>query len=66
MGKVLEKYVGKGDLIIDLAWNIDAGDILTWCHEHDVLYINTSVELWDPYAMGADATNVVICISCDV
>lgn len=54
MGKVLEKYVGKGDLIIDLAWNIDAGDILTWCHEHDVLYINTSIELWDPYAMGAD------------
>lgn len=54
MAKVLEKYVGKGDLIIDLAWNIDACDILTWCHEHDVLYVNTSVELWDPYSMGAN------------
>ena len=54
MNKILEKYVGAGDLIIDLAWNIDCADILIWCHEHDTLYINTSVELWDPYAMGAD------------
>ncbi len=23
-----------------------------WCHDHGVLYINTSVELWDPYAGG--------------
>jgi homospermidine synthase len=54
MEKVLEKYVGKGDFIIDLAWNIDTNDILQWCHDHDVLYINTSVELWDPYSMGAN------------
>lgn len=54
MEKVLEKYVGNGDLIIDLAWNIDACDILTWCHDHGVLYVNTSVELWDPYSMGAN------------
>jgi homospermidine synthase len=54
MEKTLEKYVGRGDLIIDLAWNIDCNDILQWCHDHDVMYVNTSVELWDPYAMGAD------------
>ncbi len=23
--------------------------LLNWCHDHDVLYINTSIELWDPY-----------------
>lgn len=45
----LGKYVGPGDLIIDLAWNIECADILRWCHRHQVLYINTSVELWDPY-----------------
>ncbi|MBI3336233.1 saccharopine dehydrogenase NADP-binding domain-containing protein [Candidatus Peregrinibacteria bacterium] len=45
----LAAYVGPGDMIIDLAWNIGCTDILAWCHEHDVLYINTSVELWDPY-----------------
>ncbi len=49
LGKILAKYVGSGDIIIDLAWNIDALEILTWCHEHGVRYINTSTELWDPY-----------------
>ena len=53
MGKQLGKYVWRGDMIIDLAWNIGCHDILQWCHDHDVLYVNTSVELWDPYE-GAD------------
>jgi homospermidine synthase len=50
MGALLGKYVGKGDIVIDLAWNIDACEILDWCHTHGVMYINTSTELWDPYA----------------
>lgn len=56
MAAVLSEYVGAGDLLIDLAWNIDCGDIVQWCHDHHVLYINTSVELWDPYA---DASQVM-------
>ncbi|MCK6474078.1 MAG: saccharopine dehydrogenase NADP-binding domain-containing protein [Planctomycetes bacterium] len=54
MGELLGQYVGKGDLIIDLAWNIGCNDIVQWCHDHGVLYINTSVELWDPYEGAAD------------
>ena len=46
----------RGDLLIDLAWNIDACEILQWCHDHGVLYINTSVEVWDPYAGGRSST----------
>jgi homospermidine synthase len=46
---VLKEYVGKGDLIIDLAWNIDCRAILQWCRDNEVLYTNTSVEEWDPY-----------------
>ena len=42
-------------LLIDLAWNIDACELLTWCREHGVRYINTSTELWDPYATGANS-----------
>jgi homospermidine synthase len=53
LGALLGRFVGAGDLLIDLAWNIDACEILQWCHERGVLYINTSVEVWDPYA-GAD------------
>jgi homospermidine synthase len=45
----LARYVAAGDVIIDLAWNIDCCEILDWCHERGVLYINTSVEVWDPY-----------------
>ena len=48
--RILSKYVSPGGLIIDLAWNIDCGDIMSWCHDNKVLYANTSVEEWDPYA----------------
>ncbi len=48
LDQVLSKYVDNGGLLIDLAWNIGANDILKWCHDHNVLYVNTSVELWDP------------------
>lgn len=45
----LAKYVGQGDMIIDLAWNIDCGELIEWCHNSGVLYANTSIEVWDPY-----------------
>lgn len=50
----LASYVGKGDMIIDLAWNIECTEILEWCHDRGVMYINTSVELWDPYEGAKD------------
>ena len=50
LAKELSKHVSSGGLVIDLAWNIGCLDILSWCHENKVLYINTSVEEWDPYA----------------
>jgi homospermidine synthase len=48
----LERLVGPGDMLIDLAWNIGAEDIIQWCHDHDVNYLNTSIELWDPYTQS--------------
>jgi homospermidine synthase len=48
--RLLGRYLSAGDLLIDLAWNIDACAILQWCHDRGVLYVNTSTELWDPYA----------------
>ncbi|KKP24398.1 MAG: Homospermidine synthase [candidate division TM6 bacterium GW2011_GWF2_28_16] len=47
--KTLAKYVGSDDMIIDLAWNIECWDILDWCRQNNVLYINTSIEEWEPY-----------------
>ena len=49
LGSALGQYVSAGDLLIDLAWNIDCCEILQWCHDRGVLYLNTSVEIWDPY-----------------
>ena len=45
----LTERVGSGDLLLDLAWNIDNPTILQWCRDHNVRYLNTSVEVWDPY-----------------
>src|ERR1700692_4506083 len=54
LAAILGKYLSAGDVLIDLAWNIDALVILQWCHDHGVLYINTSTEVWDPYAGAAN------------
>ena len=47
--ELLGKYVGPGDMIIDLAWNIDCISMVKWCRDNKVLYCNTSVEEWNPY-----------------
>ncbi len=47
---VLSDHLSPGGLLIDLAWNIDANTIIRWCHDHEVLYLNTSVEIWDSLA----------------
>src|SRR5579871_722020 len=49
LGSLLGQYASAGDVLIDLAWNIDCCEIVGWCHDHGVLYLNTSVEVWDPY-----------------
>jgi homospermidine synthase len=56
LDSVLSEYLSPGGLLIDLAWNIDCCEIVTWCHNHDVLYMNTSVEVWDSYGERFTAT----------
>jgi homospermidine synthase len=56
MTTILGKHLAAGDVLIDLAWNIDACELLQWCHNNGVLYINTSVELWDPYTHSMEAS----------
>ncbi len=48
--KILSKYVSPGGIVLDVSWNIECLDMLNWCHSNKVLYVNTSVEEWDPYA----------------
>jgi homospermidine synthase len=49
----LSARLAPGDICLDLAWNIDTCTIVEWCREHGVRYVNTSTELWDPYADAA-------------
>jgi len=62
LGLILAAHLSAGDVLIDLAWNIDCCEIVQWCHDHGVLYLNTSVELWDPYehAKGAHPTHLTL------
>ncbi|PWT86000.1 MAG: homospermidine synthase, partial [Blastocatellia bacterium] len=48
-GSMLGELLGPGDIIVDLSWNCETFDLLAWCGEHDVRYLNTSLEEWDPY-----------------
>lgn len=49
LNATLDTFLGDGDLLIDLAWNIGLSDLLEWCRDHNVRYLNTSVEVWEPY-----------------
>lgn len=53
ISSILSSHLEKGGLLIDLAWNIECSEMLRWCHDNKVLYVNTSVEEWDP------ATNIL-------
>ena len=50
LGSRLTEYLSAGDLLIDLSCNIDSIQLLEWCHINNVMYINASVEVWDPFA----------------
>jgi homospermidine synthase len=54
LGSLLGKHLSAGDILIDLAWNIACGEIVQWCHDSGVRYVNTSIEVWDPYAGAAN------------
>ena len=45
----LAERLSSGDMLLDLAWNIDANTIIGWCRAAGVRYLNTSVEVWEPY-----------------
>jgi len=48
-GDILSKYLSQGDILLDLAYNLDTRCLLKWCHDHQICFVNTSVELWEPF-----------------
>src|SRR5512147_1871778 len=46
---VLSKYLGKGDLLINLSVEVSSIELMNWCHAHGALYIDTCIEPWAGY-----------------
>ena len=42
----LEKYLKAGDILIDVCYDIACTELIRYCKEHEIFYINTSVEKW--------------------
>ena len=53
----LGRHLEMGDLLLDLAWNLETTELLNWCQQNGVLFLNTSVEVWNPYA-GSEAAPI--------
>jgi homospermidine synthase len=51
--QVLERFLKKGDLLIDVCYDVSCVEVLRWCRAHEVFYVNTSVEGWN-YIDGFD------------
>ncbi|CAF0802393.1 unnamed protein product [Adineta steineri] len=47
--RILNEYLSEDDILLDLAYNIETRCLLKWCHDRKVCFVNTSVELWEPF-----------------
>ena len=54
LDEFLSRFLSVGDFLLDLAWNIDANAMIQWAHDHGVIYLNTSLEEWEPYSGGPE------------
>lgn len=44
--EIFSKYLKSGDLLIDFANEVGTKDILSWCAENNIMYINTGETDW--------------------
>lgn len=42
-----EAFLRKGDLLLDLAYYIDTLEVIKWCKDKGVLFVNAAVEEWE-------------------
>ena len=63
--RILGKLVQAGDLLLNLSVNVSSLDLVRFCAEQGVLYVDTSIEPWpgvyaNPMLKMRDRTNFVI------
>jgi homospermidine synthase len=60
----LAKFVGAGDLVLNLSVDVSSLDLVEWCSERGALYVDTSIEPWpgvfdNPMLSMRERTNYV-------
>jgi homospermidine synthase len=63
--RILGRHARAGDLVLNLSVNVSSLDLVRFCAEHQVLYVDTSIEPWpgvyaNPMLKMRDRTNFVI------
>jgi homospermidine synthase len=43
---VLRANLGPGDFLLNLSVNVGSVDLIAWCQEHEVLYLDACIEPW--------------------
>lgn len=46
LDQVLSSLLQPGDFLVNVSLNIDGIEIVKWCLEHGVMYLDTSIERW--------------------
>jgi homospermidine synthase len=60
----LAKFVGAGDMVLNLSVDVSSLDLVEWCSERGALYVDTSIEPWpgvfdNPMLSMRERTNYV-------
>ncbi|MBX7147158.1 MAG: saccharopine dehydrogenase NADP-binding domain-containing protein [Alphaproteobacteria bacterium] len=49
LNDVLQKHAKAGDVLLNLSVSVSSIDLMNWCHDHQVLYLDTCIEPWEGY-----------------
>ncbi len=47
LGEVLAELTKPGDMLLNLSVGIDSIDLVDWCQQSGVLYVDTALEIWE-------------------
>lgn len=51
---ILSRNIHSGDFLVNLTVDVDSLDIIKWCSENNVLYIDTVIEPWAGYYVNPE------------
>lgn len=54
--QILEKHLAPGDFLVNLSVEVSSLALIKWCHDHQVLYIDTCIEPWSNYYVNTELT----------